>query len=123
MGDNWGMAKEAFQKLTVVRLISPERPVPETPEDDAIQAAHIRYLRGLVERGVILVNGPVRRKDDERIRGMSLYLVGADEARDFAMHDPAVEKGWFDIVVDEWLIPVNPRMIADRSDLEIDVPD
>lgn len=117
------MAKKAFQKLTVVRLVSAPNPPPDGPEDVAIQAGHIRYLSGLVEQGTILANGPVKRIDTEEVRGMSLYLVGPDEARELAEADPAVKAGWFRIVVDEWLIPVRPRQIADRSDLELDVPD
>lgn len=117
------MAKKSFQKLTVVRLVSAPNPPPDSPEDAAIQAAHIRYLTGLVEQGTILVNGPVKRVDSEDVRGMSLYLVGAEEARALAEADPAVRAGWFRIVVDEWLVPVRPRQIADRSDLELDVPE
>ncbi|MBV6458390.1 MAG: hypothetical protein HONBIEJF_01517 [Fimbriimonadaceae bacterium] len=116
------MAKKAFQILTIVRLVTPDREVPDTPDDDAIQAAHIRYLTGLAEAGKILANGPIRRKDDTKWRGMSLYLIGANEARELAHADPAVKAGWFDVVVDEWMIPVRPRTIADREDLEIDVP-
>lgn len=117
------MAREAFQRLTIVRLVSPTVPVSDTSEDGAIQSAHIRYLRGLVATGKILANGPVRRHDDGNLRGMSLYLKGTEEARELASQDPAVQKGWFDVVIDEWLIPVNPKQIADRADLEIDVPD
>jgi len=116
------MAKRAFQRLTIVRLVTPDHPVPDTPDDDAIQAAHIQHLTGLAEAGVILANGPIRRKDDTGWRGMSLYLVDPDEARDLAHADPAVKAGWFKVVIDEWMIPVRPRMIADREDLEIEVP-
>lgn len=116
------MSLKAFQRLTVVRLVSPPTAPPDTPEDDAIQTAHIRYLSELVEAGKILANGPIRRKDDPKWRGMGLYLVAPDEASDLAHRDPAVEAGWFEVVVDEWLIPVRPRMIADREDFEMEVP-
>jgi uncharacterized protein len=111
-----------FQRLTVVRLMSHPEPPPDAPDDDAIQAAHLAYLRGLVEEGTILVNGPVQRIDDPRIRGMSLYTVGVDEARRLAMADPAVRAGWFEILVDEWIFPAVPRTIGDRVDLERDIP-
>lgn len=120
---NRSVPKVPFQRLAVVRLISPEAPVPDTPEDDAIQAAHMAYLGDLVARGIILANGPVKRKDDTRIRGLSLYLVGVDEAREYAKADPAVQNGWFEVLADEWLIPVRPRTIADVADMEIDLPD
>ena len=112
-----------FQTLTLVRLVSHPEPPPDGPDDDAIQAAHLAYLRGLVEAGTILVNGPVRRVDDPRMRGLSLYTVGPDEARRLANADPAVRAGWFEIVVDEWMFPAVPRTIGDRTDLELDVPE
>ncbi len=117
------MPKIPFQRITLVRLVSAANPPPDGPEDEAIQTAHIKYLRGLVDKGTILANGPVKRIDDTRARGMGLYLVGPDEARRIANEDPAVKAGWFEVMVDEWLIPNNPKMIADRKDLEIDVPD
>ena len=117
------MPKVPFQLLTIVRLVSPAEPVPDSPDDAAIQAAHIRYLGGLVEQGLILANGPVRRRDDQGIRGMSLYTVGPDEARALAAEDPGVKAGWFDLVIDQWMIPVRPITIADRTDIEIDIPD
>lgn len=111
-----------FQTLTIVRLVSPAVPVPDTPEDDQIQAAHIRYLTGLVDQGKILANGPVRRHDDQKIRGLSLYSVDLEEAMALAKEDPAVKAGWFELVCDTWLIPARPATIGDRVDLEIDVP-
>ncbi len=117
------MARVPFQKLTIVRLVSPPTPPPDTPEDDAIQTAHIRYLSDLAAQGVILVNGPVKRLDDARLRGMTLYLTGPEEARRLAGADPATQAGWFEIVVDEWLVRAQPKTIGDRVDLEIEVPD
>lgn len=111
-----------FQKVTIVRLMSHPNPPPDSPEDADIQAAHINYLRGLVEDRTILVNGPVKRIDDPKLRGMSVYMVGPDEARELANEDPAVRAGWFEVVVDEWMFPAFPRTIGDRHDLEIEVP-
>ncbi|MFY9234734.1 MAG: YciI family protein [Fimbriimonadaceae bacterium] len=116
------MAKRPFQKITVVRLMTAESEPPDSPDDGAIQAAHIRYLTSLVDSGTILANGPVKRLDDDRIRGMSLYLVEPEEARELAKDDPAVKAGWFEVLVDEWLIPARSRTIGDRHDLEIDLP-
>ena len=111
-----------FQLLTWVRLMSPATPPSATSEDDEIFINHLRYLRGLVDQGVILANGPAKRIDDPLLRGISLYQVGEEEARRLANEDPAVKAGWFEVKVDQWMIPVNPRMIADRTDLEHDVP-
>ncbi len=115
------MPKRPFQLLTIVRLITRE-PIPPDSDDDArIQAEHIAYLGNLVDKGIILANGPVKRKDDPKIRGMSLYLVGPDEARELANNDPAVKAGWFDVIVDQWMIPVRPKTIADKTDIEIEM--
>jgi uncharacterized protein YciI len=111
-----------FQRLTLVRLVGHPTPPPDSPDDDELQAAHIRYLSGLVAEGTILANGPVQRIDDRRLRGLSLYTVDVDEARRLANADPAVKAGWFEIVVDQWIFPAVPRSIGDRVDLEIDVP-
>lgn len=112
-----------FQRLTVVRLVTAPNPPPDGPEDDAIQAAHVRYLRGLHAQGIILANGPFKRIDDTEIRGLGLWTVGPDEARRLIAEDPAVEAGWFVAKVDEWIFPAVPRTIGDRHDLEVDVPE
>ncbi|MBX7133173.1 MAG: YciI family protein [Fimbriimonadaceae bacterium] len=117
------MPEIPFQLLTIVRLVNPAVPAPDSPEDETIQAAHIRYLGSLVEQGLILANGPVRRRDDQTLRGMSLYTVGPEEARALALQDPGVKAGWFDLIIDQWMIPVRPKTIADRTDLVIDLPD
>lgn len=102
--------------------MSPATPPQQTPQDDEIFLNHLRYLRDLVKEGVIIANGPAKRIDDPLLRGISLYQVGPDEARALACEDPAVKAGWFEVKVDQWMIPVNPRTIADRADVEHDVP-
>jgi uncharacterized protein YciI len=107
-----------FQQLSIVRLRSPETPVPDSADDDRIQEAHLAYLRGLQDQGLIVVNGRVRRADDPRFRGMSIYAVPVDEARRLALEDPAVRAGWFEPHVDGWLIPAEPVTLGTRADVE-----
>lgn len=107
-----------FQRLSIVRLRTPETPAPDSPDDDRIQEAHLAYLHGLQDRGLILVNGPVQRADDPRFRGMTIYSVPADEARRLALEDPAVRAGWFEPHVDGWLIPAVPVALGTRIDVE-----
>ena len=116
------MASLPFQRLTVVRLMRHPNPPPDSASDEEIQSEHIRYLTGLVEDGTILVNGPIRRKDDAEWLGMSLYTVGIDAARALAEADPGVIAGWFRIVIDEWVFPARPKMIGDKTDFEMEVP-
>jgi uncharacterized protein YciI len=110
-----------FQQLSIVRLRAPETPVPDDPDDDRIQQEHLAYLHGLQDQGLILVNGPVRRADDPRFRGMSIYAVPVDEARRLALDDPAVRAGWFEPHVDGWLIPAEPVALGTR--VEVEFPD
>ena len=107
-----------FQELSIVRLRVPETPAPDGPDDDRIQQEHLAYLRGLQDRGLILVNGPVRRADDPRFRGMTIYAVPVDEARRLASQDPAVRAGWFEPHVDGWLVPAEPVVLGTRVDVE-----
>lgn len=111
-----------FQLVTLVRLVTPEGPPPPTAGDAAIQAAHIRYLTELFDQGLIIANGPVKRLSDPLLRGLTMYRVPPDEARMLAEGDPAVQAGWFDLVIDQWMIPARPATIGDRHDMEIDVP-
>jgi len=116
------MTVRPFSRLTVVRLVTAPDAPPRGPDGDRIQEAHLAYLNGLVADGTILANGPFRPIDDPSLRGMSLYTVGAEEARRLAEADPGVRAGWFAIRVDEWIFPAVPRAIGDRTDLELDVP-
>jgi uncharacterized protein YciI len=115
------MPKRQFQRLAIVRLCTPAQEPPESPNDDEIFKGHLAYLGSLRDQGIILLNGPVKRQDDPKFRGMSIYSVGIDEARRLASQDPGVLAGWFELVFDEWLLPSIPTMMGDRVDLELDV--
>jgi uncharacterized protein YciI len=108
-----------FQRLSIVRLCSPEIVPPDSPDDDRIQVEHIAYLRGLRDRGIVAVNGPVRFKDSPKFRGMTVYTVDVEEARAYALQDPAVKAGWFEVIVDSWLIPSIPVTLGSRVDVEV----
>jgi uncharacterized protein YciI len=111
-----------FQRLTVVRFVNAKNQPPDGPDDGAIQAAHVRYMRELTEKNIILANGPFKRIDDTEIRGMGLWLVSPEEARRLVLEDAAVKAGWFEVKVDEWIFPAEPKTIGNRHDLELDVP-
>src|SRR5262245_50744399 len=107
-----------FQRLSIVQLRTPAIAPPDSPDDDRIQAEHVAYLGGLRERGIIALSGPVRSQDSPKLRGVSIYAVDVEEARAFALADPAVKAGWFEVVVDGWWIPSIPVTLGDRVDLE-----
>ncbi len=96
-------------------------PSEDRPDDHEIQLAHMAYLGKLCEEGKILLNGPVKAIDNPRIRGMSIYSVGPEEAKELAMQDPGVLAGWFDVEVDGWLVRARPVTIGNRVDLEVEV--
>ena len=94
-------------------------PPPDGPDHRRIQAAHLAYLGSLQERGIVAINGPVRAVDTSGWRGLTIYAVDVDEARELAMQDPAVQAGWFDVVVDRWLVKAVPQTVGTRVDLEL----
>lgn len=104
--------------LTVVRLKTAAAPPPEDNDDEAIQAAHLAYLGDLRDRGIVLLNGPMRGSDDPLFRGMTVYSVPEPEARALANADPAVQAGWFDVEASTWWLPSVPTVLGDRVDVE-----
>ncbi len=109
-----------FQVLTVVRLMTPDPRPPDGPDDDRIQAEHIAYLRGLASRARSRSTGRSGRSTRPSWRGLTVYLVDVDEARALANADPAVQAGWFDVVVDPWWIPAREVTLGNRVDLTLE---
>ena len=60
----------------------------------------------------------MRFKDSPKFRGMTIYTVDADEARSYALEDPAVKAGGVEVVVDGWWLPSIPVTMGDRVDIE-----
>ena len=92
---------------TLVLLRWPDR-LPELSDDEleALQAEHVAYQRSLRERGIIAVAGPFDGQPDERWRGLSIYRVGLEEARQLVEQDPSVRRGRLTYDVWTWLVPV-----------------
>jgi uncharacterized protein YciI len=93
---------------TVVLLRWPER-LPDLTEDEleSLQAEHVAYQRSLREQGVIALAGPFDGQPDERWRGLSIYRVPPDEAREYIEQDPSVRRGRLTYDVWTWLVPVD----------------
>jgi uncharacterized protein YciI len=93
---------------TIVLLRWPERmPVLNDDELDDLQAEHVAYQRSLRERGIIALAGPFDGQPDERWRGLSIYRVSPDEAREYIEQDPSVRRGRLTYDVWTWLVPVD----------------
>ncbi len=78
---------------------------PNRAQSDAdaarIQSAHLAYLESLVSSGKAVIVGPMG--DQGRVLGIEvLRAASADEARQWAEADPAVEAGRLAVEVSSW---------------------
>jgi uncharacterized protein len=112
-----------FDRHTLVLLrLRPDAP-RHTPEQAAeLQDRHLAYLAGRVAAGEILAVGPPVDQDDVTLRGLSVWSVGPDRARELCSADPAVLAGRLAVEVASWLVPAGmlsfhpvrvPRSTAD----------
>jgi uncharacterized protein len=102
--DYGDLVPPAFDTHTIVLLVRPPDPPAFTADElDALQREHLRYLRDLGRSGVVVANGPFVVADDERVRGMTVYAVGREEAERHALADPMVRAGRLAVEVREWL--------------------
>jgi hypothetical protein len=74
-------------------------------EVDRLQEAHLAHLQEMRERGAMVAAGPFREQEDERLRGLCLYVAGLDETRALAESDPSVQAGRMAVDVMRWLTP------------------
>lgn len=97
----WAGEKFTMQKYFIVFLKNgPERSQPEE-EAMKLQEAHLAYLGGLYEEGIINLNGPTGGKGD--IRGFSVYNVATiEDALEFAENDPMVKAGRLVVEAHPW---------------------
>lgn len=102
--DGDALVPEKFDEHTIVFLVRPHD-APSFSEDelDRLQTEHLTYLRDLVRRGALVVNGPLIEQTDERLRGISIYGVPLDEALGLANADPMVRAGRLKIDGARWL--------------------
>jgi uncharacterized protein YciI len=112
-----------FDRFTVTLLVlRPDAPVMTEDEANDLQDRHLAYGADLQERGVILSRGPLSDQDDPRLRGISVWSVDAETARELANGDPAVVAGRLAVQVMTWMMPAGnlefhqvraPRSIAE----------
>ena len=83
-----------MESLTLILLSRPDVP-PDLPDDesDAIQEAHLAFLDKQRADGVMGAAGPFRDQANQTLRGLCVYRVGIEEARQYAAQDPAVQAG------------------------------
>jgi len=89
------MDENEFDRYTIVLLRRPESHPDLTDEQlEDLQARHLAHNDAMVEAGHMLVAGPTGREWDDSLRGICIYRVGLDEARELTEADPMVEVGW-----------------------------
>ena len=99
------MTEDDFDRLTLVLLRRGEAAGAFAGEElERLQEEHLAYLRALRERGPLTVAGPFGEQSDERLRGLCVYAVGVDEARELAEQDPAVRAGRLAVEVLSWYV-------------------
>ncbi len=113
---------DTFDVCTVVVLRRPaDAPAMAEEELDALQARHLAYRAELVERGLLVVNGPFDEQSDESYRGMSVFACPPEEAAGLTDADPSVAAGRLAYDVMEWWVaadslafPQAVRPVGDR---------
>jgi uncharacterized protein YciI len=99
-----GLVPERFDRHTIIFLIRPaDAPEYSDEELDRLQVAHLTYLRGLKDEGVLIANGPLDDQTDVRMRGISIYALPLEAALELANGDPMVHAGRFEIRGAQWL--------------------
>lgn len=94
-----------FDVRTFVFLLRPDDPPQFVDDDlDALQLEHLAFGADLAARGITAANGPMRSQTDVRLRGMSVYTVGVDDALAIAGEDPMVRAGWLRVEAAQWCV-------------------
>jgi len=111
-----------FDRFTVTLLVlRPDAPKHTEEEANALQDAHMAHLAKLHEEGYLLAAGPLF---DDTFRGLSIYNVEPEKARELTEQDPAVQAGRFSVTILPWMVPGGamtfsstffPRSIADAT--------
>ena len=101
--DGDALIPEAFDEHTVIFLMRPENAPPFGEDElDRLQVEHLTFVRDLQRRRVIIANGPFAEQTDERLRGVSIYLLPLAEALELANTDPMVRAGRLEIHGARW---------------------
>jgi uncharacterized protein YciI len=75
--------------------------MPRNWQVSPLRQQHLSYMRALLEAGKVVIAGPVM--DDPELRGVVIFRArSADEARSWAMADPAVAAEFFAVEMHPW---------------------
>jgi uncharacterized protein YciI len=110
--------------LHTFQLVLLRRPDDAPSYDDEtaeqIQRDHLAFYAAMRQAGHVVTNGPVRDQPDEALRGIAIFATeSADQARELANADPAVQAGRLEIQAMTWLCPPG-TMIKDGIPVKLD---
>jgi uncharacterized protein YciI len=92
-----------FDHLTIVLLmLRPDAPELDKEASAALQDAHMAHLADLHEAGHLVAAGPL---DDAEHRGLSIFNVDPEQARELSERDPAVRAGRLAVHIIPWMLP------------------
>jgi uncharacterized protein len=114
-----------FDRFTVALLVlRPDAPHLDDEAATALQDAHLVHLADLHAEGHLLAAGPLVGDGPHAFRGLVVYSVDAERARELSERDPAVRAGRFSVVVQPWMVPAGavsfaparfPRSVAEAT--------
>jgi hypothetical protein len=81
-------------------------------ELNALQDRHLDYGATLLEQGKTLARGPLTDQDDPRLRGISVWSVDRETARQLASQDPSVLAGRLEVQVMTWMLPAGSLLFG-----------
>jgi len=118
----WQDVGEHFPNMTIyyVYLLrkGPIWTAEETPELDALQAAHLANMKRLTDLGKLLINGPLLDSfaNSGELRGIGVLQTSSfDEAHGLISTDPMVKAGHLAFELHAWMVDKNILPDAKRS--------
>ena len=110
----WKDVNEHFPNMTIYYIYllkkGPTWSPDETPEIDALQAAHLANLRNLANLGKLVINGPLLDSfaTSGEIRGVGALKTGSlAEAQELISTDPMVKAGRLIFELHTWMVGKN----------------
>jgi uncharacterized protein len=110
----WKDVNEHFPNMTIYYLYllkkGPTWTPDETPEIDALQAAHLANMSNLAHLGKLVINGPLLDSfaTSGEIRGVGALKTGSlAEAQELLGTDPMVKAGRLIFELHTWMVDKN----------------
>ena len=107
----WKDVNEHFPNMTIYYIYllkkGPTWSPEETPEIDALQAAHLANMRNLANLGKLVINGPLLDSfaTSGEIRGVGALKTGSlAEAHELLGTDPMVKAGRLIFELHTWMV-------------------